>query len=252
MDRLTEILVYSELVFEVNGEVVTDSLVIAKMFGKDHYYVLEDIRKNSVYAGEEFAQGNFHETTYINSQGERMSKYNLTKEAFVLLAMGYNSREAVQTKIKFIEEFKRMRRYIQSQNKIPKDAMGVLKLTFAALEGHTQEIQEIKTEVKGLRENAPLYAIECDEITKAVKRLGVLLLGGENSNSYQDNSLRKKLYSDIYSQLHREFGVNSYKAIKRNHLDRAIQIINEEYSIPTVLNEEIKVKNSQINMAEFQ
>ncbi len=46
--------------------------------------------------------------------------------------------------------------------------------------------------------------------------------------------------------------MNSYKAIKRNHLDRAIQIINEEYSIPTVLNEEIKVKNSQINMAEFQ
>lgn len=80
--------------------------------------------------------------------------------------------------------------------------------------------------MKGIRENAPLYAIECDEITKVVKRLGVLLLG-ENSNSYQDNSLRKKLYSDIYSQLHREFGVNSYKAIKRNHLDRAIQIINE-------------------------
>lgn len=46
--------------------------------------------------------------------------------------------------------------------------------------------------------------------------------------------------------------MNSYKAIKRNHLDRAIQIIYEEYSIPTVLNEEIKVKNSQINMAEFQ
>ena len=38
------------------------------------------------------------------------------------------------------------------------------------------------------------------------------------------------------------FGVNSYKAIKRYHLDRAIQIINEEYSIPTVLNEEITVK----------
>ena len=55
-------------------------------------------------------------------------------------------------------------------------------------------------------------------------------------------STRRKLYRDIYSQLHREFGVNSYKAIKRYHLDRAIQMINEEYSIPTVLNEEITVK----------
>lgn len=45
-----------------------------------------------------------------------------------------------------------------------------------------------------------------------------MLLGGKNSNSYQDIGLRRKLYRDIYSQLHREFGVNSYKVIKRNHL----------------------------------
>ncbi|MES5893095.1 ORF6C domain-containing protein [Bacillus cereus group sp. RP43] len=252
MDHLTEVLVHGELVFEVNGEVVTDSLVIAKKFGKDHYYVLEDIRKNIVYAGEEFAQGNFYDSTYTNSQGERMSKYNLTEEAFVLLAMGYNTREAVRMKIKFIEEFKRMNRYIQNQQKIPKDPIGVLKLTFAALEGHAQEIQEIKSEVRGLRENAPLYAIECDEITRAVKRLGVMLLGGKISNSYQDISLRRKVYRDIYSQLHREFGVNSYKAIKRNRLERAIQIINEDYSIPTVLEEEITVKNLQLHMVEVQ
>ncbi|MGH1093084.1 ORF6C domain-containing protein [Bacillus mycoides] len=141
---------------------------------------------------------------------------------------------------------------MRSQQQLPTDPMGVLKLTFQALEGHTQEIQEIKSEVKDLRENAPLYAIECDEISKAVKRLGVVLLGGKHSNAYQDISLRRKLYSDIYSQLHREFGVNSYKAIKRHHLDRAIQIINEEYSIPTVLDEEITATNAQINMAEVQ
>lgn len=252
MDHLTEVLVHSKLVFEVNGEVVTDSLVIAKTFGRDHYKVLEDIRKNIVYAGEEFGQENFYESIYTNSQDKRMSKYNLTEEAFVLLAMGYNTREAVRMKIKFIEEFKRMNRHIQNQQKIPKDPIGVLKLTFAALEGHAQEIQEIKSEVRGLRENAPLYAIECDEITRAVKRLGVMLLGGKNSNSYQDISLRRKVYRDIYSQLHREFGVNSYKAIKRNQLEGAIQIINEDYSIPTVLEEEITVKNLQLHMVEVQ
>lgn len=46
--------------------------------------------------------------------------------------------------------------------------------------------------------------------------------------------------------------MNSYKAIKRHHLDRAIQIINEEYSIPIVLDEEITATNAQINMAEVQ
>ncbi|WP_042993368.1 Rha family transcriptional regulator, partial [Bacillus thuringiensis] len=40
-------------------------------------------------------------------------KYNLTEEAFTLVAMSYNTKEAVQMKIKFIEEFKRMKQHIQ-------------------------------------------------------------------------------------------------------------------------------------------
>ncbi|MGF9991530.1 ORF6C domain-containing protein [Bacillus mycoides] len=254
MDQLAivnETPIHSELVFESNGEVVTDSLMISEVFDKTHDNVLKDIRKQMGYAGYEFSLVNFHERTYEN-RGRRYPKIDLTEEAFTLVVMSYNTKEAVQMKIKFIEEFKRIKQYIQNQQKIPTDPMGVLKLTFQALEGHTQEIQEIRSEVKDLRENAPLYAIECDEISKAVRKLGVLLLGGKDSNAYQDVSLRKKLYSDIYSQLHREFGVNSYKAIKRHHLDRAIQIINEEYSIPIVLDEEITAANAQINMAEVQ
>ncbi|MEM5644705.1 ORF6C domain-containing protein [Bacillus cereus] len=255
MNQLTvvnETAARSEIVFEANGEVVTDSIMIAVVFGKEHNNVLKDIRKQIDYAGKEFGQVNFHQSTYINSQNKRMPKYDLTEEAFTLVVMSYNTKEAVQMKIKFIEEFKRMKQHIQNQQKVPKDPMSVLKLTFEALEGQAQEIQHIKSDVKDLRENAPLYAVECDEISKAVRKLGVLLLGGKDSNAYQDNSLRRKLYSDIYSQLHREFGVNSYKAIKRHHLDRAIQIINEEYSVPTILDEEIMTTNAQINMAEVQ
>ena len=55
--------------------------------------------------------------------------------------------------------------------------MGVLKLTFAALEGHTQEIQEIKSEVKGLRENMPLYAIECERNNKGCKKVRRYIIG---------------------------------------------------------------------------
>ncbi|MEG7934954.1 ORF6C domain-containing protein [Bacillus mobilis] len=254
MNQLTvanETSIHSNLVFESNGEVVTDSLMIAEVFNKRHDNVMSDIRIQMEYAGIEFSLLNFKERTYEN-RGRYYPKIDLTEEAFTLVVMSYNTKEAVQMKIKFIEEFKRMKQYKQNQQKIPTDPMSVLKLTFQALEGHTQEIQDIKSEVKDLRENSPLYAIECEEISKAVRKLGVLLLGGKDSNAYRDVSVRRKLYSDIYSQLHREFGVNSYKAIKRHHLDRAIQIINEEYSVPTILDEEITTVNAQINMAEVQ
>lgn len=240
------------LVFENKGKVVTDSLMIAEMFEKTHDNVLKDIRKQIEYAGPEFSLVNFHESNYENERGRKYLKYNLTEEAFTLVAMSYNTKEAVQMKIKFIEEFKQMKQHIQNQQQLPKDPMSILKLTFDVLEGQKQEIQDIKSDVKDLRENAPLYAIECDEISKAVRKLGVLLLGGKESNAYRDVSLRKKVYSDIYSQLHREFGISSYKAIKRHHLDRAIQIINEEYSLPIILEEEITATNAQINMAEIQ
>ncbi|HFK1409191.1 TPA: Rha family transcriptional regulator [Bacillus cereus] len=242
----------NNLVFESNGKIVTDSLTIASMFGKEHNNVLKDVRKQIDYAGQEFGQVNFHQSTYINTQNKRMPKYDLTEEAFTLVAMSYNTKEAVQMKIKFIEEFKRMKQHIQNQQQLPKDPMSILKLTFDVLEGQKQEIQDIKSDVKDLRENAPLYAIECDEVSKVVRKLGVLLLGGKESNAYRDVSLRKKVYSDIYSQLHREFGISSYKAIKRHHLDRAIQIINEEYSLPIILEEAITATNAQINMAEVQ
>ena len=240
------------LVFENKGKVVTDSLMIAEMFEKTHDNVLKDIRKQIEYAGPEFSLVNFHESNYENERGRKYLKYNLTEEAFTLVAMSYNTKEAVQMKIKFIEEFKRMKQHIQNQQQLPKDPMSILKLTFDVLEGQKQEIQDIKSDVKDLRENAPLYAIECDEVSKVVRKLGVLLLGGKESNAYRDVSLRKKVYSDIYSQLHREFGISSYKAIKRHHLDRTIQIINEEYSLPIILEEEITATNAQINMAEVQ
>ncbi|MBJ8103617.1 MULTISPECIES: ORF6C domain-containing protein [Bacillus cereus group] len=260
MDQLAvvnETSVHSELVFESNGEIVTDSLMIAEVFNKRHSDVLRDIEiqfEKMKAAGEEvWGLRNFAQTQYQHHQNKQWyTKYNLTEEAFAIVAMSYVTPEAMKMKIKFIEEFKRMKQHIQDQQQLPKDPIGILKLTFQALEGQKQEIQDIKSDVKNLRENAPLYAIECDEISKAVRKLGVLLLGGKDSNSYRDISLRRKLYSDIYSQLHREFGVNSYKAIKRHHLDRAIQIINEEYSIPIVLDEEITATNAQINMAEVQ
>ncbi|WP_416712444.1 ORF6C domain-containing protein, partial [Bacillus cereus] len=72
---------------------------------------------------------------------------------------------------------------MREEQQVPTDPMSILKLTFEALEGQKQELQHIKSDVKDLRENAPLFAVECDEISNAVKRHGVALLGGKQSNA---------------------------------------------------------------------
>ncbi|MED2125983.1 ORF6C domain-containing protein [Bacillus thuringiensis] len=252
----------NELVFENNGEVVTDSLMVAEMFGKRHDNVKRDIhetisRLDELMQSEEvkefgidFSSLKFEECHYKADNGQIYTKHLLNFDAFMLVTMSYTTQKAMLIKMKYINEFNRMKDHIQNQQQIPNDPMSILKVTFDALQGHEQEIKGIKSDIKDLRENAPLSVIECDEISRTVRRLGVSLLGGKQSNAYQDRGVRETVYRDIYGQLYREFGVTSYKAIKRCHLKRASELI-DEYNIPIVLSEKINLVNSQIKFSEM-
>lgn len=108
-----------ELVFVENNEVVTDSLTVADVFGKEHDKVMRDISVQLAKleeAGEmKFSTANFVGSTYI-SRGKTYGKYNLTEEAFTIIAMSYTTAEAMKFKVKFIQEFKRMRNELANRN----------------------------------------------------------------------------------------------------------------------------------------
>ena len=74
-------------------------------------------------------------------------------------------------------------------------------------------------------------------------------MGGKEAPAYQDRGLRGRVYRDLEGQLRREFGVNTYKAIKRNQCELAIKMI-KEYELPMALEEEIKDVNAQADMFE--
>jgi hypothetical protein len=122
-----------------------------------------------------------------------------------------------------------------------------LKLHYQVLESQQEDIKEVKADIKDIRENSPLYNIECDELQKLVKKIGTKELGGHGSNAYKNKSLRTKVYADIQHELKREFGVSSYKAIKRCQLATAREIVSS-YKVPIVLQEQIVDLNNQISM----
>lgn len=135
---------------------------------------------------------------------------------------------------------------MKSQRHLPTDPMSILKLTFDALEGQKKELTHVKTEIKDLKENTPLYATECDEVVKTVNKTVIQLLGGKQANAYQNKSTRDKVYKDIYRELRRHFDVKSYKAIKRRYLD-AVKRMIMKYELPIVLSEEIVQINNQLS-----
>ena len=107
-----------------------------------------------------------------------------------------------------------------------------------------EKIEAVNDDLQEFKRDMPLLALECQKITKAKNQKVVPMLGGKGAPAYKDNSLRQLVYSDIDSQLRREFGVNTYKAIKRNQCDMAIKIINE-YELPMYLKDRIDDTNAQ-------
>lgn len=100
----------------------------------------------------------------------------------------------------------------------------------------------------------PLYGSEADELSNHVKRKGVAVLGGKQSEAYQDTEIRSKVYRDIYDQIKREFGIyddsgrpKSYKALKRKYIADAHDLI-DCYEAPTYLVELIEAANAQMNL----
>lgn len=68
--------------------------------------------------------------------------------------------------------------------------------------------------------------------------------GGKQSNAYNNRGIRQKVYWNIYSYLKYQFGVKSYKSIKRSECEKVLQII-ESYQPPFFLEQEIVAENAQ-------
>ena len=108
-----------------------------------------------------------------------------------------------------------------------------------------KKIDTVNERVSNLEQDMPLYGCEIDEVKGHVNRKGINVLGGKKSNAYRDASIRGSVYSDIYRQIKREFGlVSSYKSIKRKYIADVHEFI-DSYSPPLVLDEQITNANKE-------
>lgn len=114
-------------------------------------------------------------------------------------------------------------------------------------QGHTElkaEVDSIREDLEALKMDLPILPVEADRITEAVRKKGVAVLGGKNSNAYQNRGLRQRLYNNLYANLKYNFGCRSYKSIKRSQCDKAIEVI-QRYEPPFFLEEMIENENAQ-------
>lgn len=134
--------------------------------------------------------------------------------------------------------------FMPNQNTMPQTTDGKIALL---AQGHTElkaEVDEIRSDLEALKNDLPILPIEADKITEAVKKKGVSVMGGKLSNAYNNRSIRQRVYNNLYANLKYNFGVKSYKSIKRSQCDKAIEIILS-YQPPFFLQQMIENENAQ-------
>lgn len=103
------------LMADTKGLVRVDSRFVAERLGKEHKHVLRDIRNLlDTIEDPDFRESNFGLSKYVSEQGHKKPCYLLTRDAFTLLVMGYNSKEAIAFKIAYIARFNAMEHQLKT------------------------------------------------------------------------------------------------------------------------------------------
>ena len=117
-------------------------------------------------------------------------------------------------------------------------------------ENYAKEAKSYAVAVKRqVMEEEPINGAEADEIRSRIRKKGVEVLGGKRARAYKNSSLRGRVYSDIYGEVKRNFGLTaesgkrqSYLFLKRKHYKTALTLI-DEYVPPIALYDEIDSEN---------
>ena len=173
------------------------------------------------------------------SDNDFADKTLITESGYLMLVKSFTDDLAWEVQRQLVKSYFKVTKPMTTAEKIQLLAQGNRELDL--------KVEEVKAEVTELKESMPLLAVDCDMITHAVKTKGIEILGGKESNAYKDRSLRGRVYADIHREVKRQFGVTTYKAIKRNQCEKAVEFVNS-YSVPFALGEEIKQNNAQLSM----
>jgi len=103
----------NQLVHQSGGRLVVTTLEISNRFGKQHKNVLRDIE--NLECSDGFRRLNFEPSTYNNSQNKAQPMFEITRDGFTFLCMGFTGQQAAVWKERYIEAFNQMEAALRGQ-----------------------------------------------------------------------------------------------------------------------------------------
>ena len=219
----------TDVVFALDeGKVFTDSLSISETFGKLHKDVMRIIRR---MPRDDFWERNFTPSDYIDTRGKKQSLYQITRDGFSMLVMGFTGQNAYKWKVQFIEAFNLMEQKLRGTHTQPMLAQSIhqelheLKEGFAELRAEREEVQyQLRKSTSAMKrldfalENMPMDTYQLAHIRKVVGMRGKEL-------AEANGVALTTATPTIYRALNQKFNVYTYTEIKREHYEACLEFI---------------------------
>ena len=186
----------ADLVFQnSNGNDVTTSLIVAQVFGKEHKNVVRDIENLS--CSENFNRLNFERITYKDARNREQTAYEMTKDGFSFLVMGYTGTKAGEFKERFINEFNRREFLLKDDDYILMRSQQILQ---KRLEASEEKIKQLESQAEQQQETIELQQ---QELTQSAPKV-----------SYYDNHLQS-VNTQTSIQAAKQIGMDAEKLHKK-------------------------------------
>lgn len=132
-----------------NDQVKTNSVLVAKVFNKEHSKVMRDIA--NLKCSNDFRAANFGLSSYVNEQNKEFPMYEMTKDGFTFLVMGYTGQKAAEFKEAYINAFNTMEAELKSQQTKQLSAAESLLQSVQLLVAHERQLAILEHNQKNMQ-----------------------------------------------------------------------------------------------------
>lgn len=210
-----------DLVINLNQKAVTTSLKVAEVYGKTHKNVLRAI--NNLMGSAQTCAHLFEKSFYFDRQGKERPMFYMNRDGYTLLVMGFEGKDALQFKLKYMEAFNKMETYLTTQTQIAKptssldiiqamlDSMRAQETRLLSVEQRLNDIDNERVEAtQNLLVNQYLSNEKGKEISLRDKCRKLV-----NEYSAASGIKQQDVWHSIYNELYYEYkiSINSYKKL---------------------------------------